>query len=156
VKRSSLLPGLLLAFAAALIAAAPGCSRQGEGERCDTLNGDEDCNSGLVCVGKAQLGQNSDTCCPASLVSTDRRCVPVVGGTTSGGDTTTGTGGGTGGTSSGTGGTGGTMTGTGGSTSSGTGGTSSGTGGGTMTGTGGTGGAMSGSGGIMSGSGGMM
>ena len=47
----------------------PGCSNQAEGERCDT-NGDnggnDDCQSGLVCVHANQLNgaSDSDRCCP--------------------------------------------------------------------------------------------
>lgn len=68
-----------------------GCSRQGEGERCDrTANGDEDCEDGLFCVTKVG---NVDRCCPPSGAPIDdSRCsVPdapsggLTGGTSGGG-----------------------------------------------------------------------
>ncbi len=130
MKRSLFFPGLLLAVTVALAAAAPGCGRNGEGERCSRLNGDEDCNAGLVCTDGSVLGRKSDVCCPPGETSVVPECVPNsstggAGGT--GGADTTGTG--TGGTTStsgtgGTGGTGGAATGgTGGAATGGTGGT---------------------------------
>jgi hypothetical protein len=43
-----------------------GCSRQGPGERCDTLNGSNDCDDGLVCVPKDTLHGTASLCCPAA------------------------------------------------------------------------------------------
>ena len=45
------------------------CGQQREGERCDRLNGDADCESALVCVEASKLSQIEDTpgaalCCP--------------------------------------------------------------------------------------------
>lgn len=51
------------------------CSNQGEGERCEFLNGNDDCQDGLVCLPRSaqnnsSLGvvnppfNNSDRCCP--------------------------------------------------------------------------------------------
>ena len=43
------------------------CSNYDEGDRCETLNGNDDCASPLQCVPKAQINQpfnNSDRCCP--------------------------------------------------------------------------------------------
>jgi len=125
VKRSLLFPGLLLALTAAFTAVAPGCDRHGEGERCSRLNGDEDCNSPLVCTDGSILGRTSDVCCPADLTAaTNRNCTPNTGtggGGAGGEDTTTTTTTGTG--MGGTGGTGGTTTagagGTGGATTTG-------------------------------------
>jgi hypothetical protein len=79
-------------FLSTLIAlAAPGCSQQGEGERCDkNKNGDLDCDSGLVCVKKNELIDNvTDRCCPAVEGSeSDKRCTrgtaTSVGGSSSG------------------------------------------------------------------------
>jgi hypothetical protein len=54
----------LFAGGLALIAA---CSNQGEGERCESLNGDDDCKTdeGLVCYPAALLtNTSSDRCCP--------------------------------------------------------------------------------------------
>lgn len=68
--------GFLIAFGlgAALV---PGCSKQGEGERCDKdAARNEDCDSGLVCIPKNQLADEStDRCCPpdGSAIS-DSRC----------------------------------------------------------------------------------
>jgi hypothetical protein len=41
------------------------CSRQAEGERCDTRNGNLDCESGLVCVSAAKLNsiEVGGVCC---------------------------------------------------------------------------------------------
>lgn len=144
--------GLLFALAVALAAVAPAsCGKQGEGERCTVENGNEDCDTGLVCVSGAELGQSSDVCCPESG-SEDKRCNPLVGtgggGGTGGTPTTTTTqgGGGAGGTGGGTttttsegggGAGGGTTTTTTTSTTSEGGGGAGGTGGGGMGGTGG-------------------
>ncbi len=92
----------MLASAAALSLAPPGCSDYAEGDRCDANNGDDDCAAGLKCTKVAQTnGNNSDLCCPADGVATVPACVPGTGGGGAGGT------GGTGGTA-GTGGTGGT------------------------------------------------
>jgi hypothetical protein len=43
------------------------CSNYGEGDRCEVLNGHEDCENPLVCTPKAQLNvpyNSSDRCCP--------------------------------------------------------------------------------------------
>lgn len=132
MKRSSLSPLLLLAALAAFVSVTPACDKQGEGELCNTLNGNDDCADGLTCTPGAQVGQKKDVCCPLSG-STDPRC--ILGGITSnGGSGGGGASGGTGGTTtsssstSDTGGTGGTTGGTGGTTG-GTGGTTGGTGG---------------------------
>jgi hypothetical protein len=53
-------------FAGVLVVASA-CSNQGEGERCDVLNGDDDCKTddGLICYRAADLNNsNSDRCCP--------------------------------------------------------------------------------------------
>ncbi len=59
------LVGLLLAFGlgGALV---PGCAKQGEGDRCDLLAaGNDDCDTGLVCVLASDLvDQSTDRCCP--------------------------------------------------------------------------------------------
>lgn len=49
--------------------AIAGCSKQGEGQRCDPNNSDLDCESNLVCKGEAQLSLEGQTrgvglCCP--------------------------------------------------------------------------------------------
>ena len=122
----------------ALLCLTPACDKQAQGERCDQLNGNDDCQDGLVCTPGSQVGQKKDVCCPSTLSeATDPRCTQGGGnvGGAGGGTTTTSS------TSSGgsTGGTGGSTGGTGGTTSSG--GSTGGTGGtGGMTSSGGTGG----------------
>lgn len=121
MKRSPLFPGLTLAVVVAFAMVAPACGKQGQGERCSRLNGNEDCEVGLTCVDGSILGQTSDLCCPEPLAAaTDRRCSPNTG--IGGGDGTGGTATTTTTTTTGTGGTGGAATGGGGSGGSGTGG----------------------------------
>ena len=60
-----------------------GCSLQGEGERCDSQNGDLDCQTGLTCVSSKDLGGSADICCPPAG-STNPECLKT-------GDTTTST-----------------------------------------------------------------
>jgi hypothetical protein len=136
---SSLLrPALLLALVSLAVASSlPGCSQQGEGERCDLVkNGDADCDSGLVCTPSSRLRDHStDRCCAPNNGSSDARCDPATppdenvagaggegsepapgGGSGGTGGTTGGSGGngGTGGTTAGSGGSGGAMMSTGG------------------------------------------
>jgi hypothetical protein len=89
---------LFVLCSAATLLSLPGCSEQGEGERCDSAkNGNNDCDSGLICVPAAELRvQTADRCCPADLVSTDSRCDRNTGNAGTGG--TGGSGAGTGGT----------------------------------------------------------
>lgn len=94
--RSSFAPRFTLAVFLALgavLALGGGCSRQSEGERCSLDNGDEDCDSGLICVAAAEL-QSSDVsrCCPED--GGTGACTPLGSGSGSGGGS--GTGGGTG------------------------------------------------------------
>lgn len=63
------LPRVLSLVAA--IALGIGCSKQGEGERCDPANASLDCESGLVCRDASDLGLGSESdligaalCCP--------------------------------------------------------------------------------------------
>jgi hypothetical protein len=117
---------------------AMACSDQGEGERCDTENGNADCEGSLVCTSGIglRLGDGVSRCCPApNEPINDSRCQParsVPGGT--GGATGTGgdTGGGTGGAANGGAPAGGTA---GGNGVAGAGGTAGGAG---MAGAGGT------------------
>jgi hypothetical protein len=80
------------AIFAVAVASMPGCSQQGEGERCDyAKNGNDDCDSGLVCIAARELlDQATDRCCLQNRAVNDKRC-------TAAGTTGTGTGG-TGGT----------------------------------------------------------
>lgn len=93
-----------------------GCSRQNEGERCDPLNGNRDCDDSenYACTNAASLRHNDgiDRCCPVIRENfTDNRCAPRtatgdgggMGGAATGGAASTGgmgggvaTGGGTG------------------------------------------------------------
>jgi hypothetical protein len=86
---SSLLrPAVMFALVSLLAAVSmPGCSQQGEGERCDLLkNGDADCDSGLVCIAAAQLrDSSSDRCCPPDGSSNEARCDPKTAGGNTGG-----------------------------------------------------------------------
>jgi hypothetical protein len=92
----------VFAFVSAIgIVSVPGCSQQGEGERCDSAkNGDADCDSGLSCVKEAELSDHvTDRCCPAEGTESDTRCtrgtaVSMGGsGGTGGGAPTSGAGG---------------------------------------------------------------
>ncbi|MBN9159353.1 MAG: hypothetical protein BGO98_46320 [Myxococcales bacterium 68-20] len=59
----------LLVAVSGFIALASACSNQGEGERCESANGNDDCKTdqGLICYPQGQLrqGAQSDHCCPA-------------------------------------------------------------------------------------------
>src|SRR5215216_2619584 len=128
---SSVLRSVLsLALVSATFAlVTPGCSEQGQGERCDhDKNGDLDCESGLECIPGGLLVQSDTTgrCCPEPGTETDKRCARKVGGsagTNSGGTSSAGTN--SGGTSSGGTSSGGTSSG-GTETSGGTAGTDAG------------------------------
>ncbi|AKV03220.1 hypothetical protein AKJ09_09883 [Labilithrix luteola] len=70
------------------------CSNSGEGDRCEFLNGNDDCQDGLVCTPASQFtnagGSNTDRCCPADR---NQATVPIcklntVGGAGDGGPTT--------------------------------------------------------------------
>jgi hypothetical protein len=64
-----------LAVAGGATALSQGCSDQAEGERCDRAAGDADCQDGLVCTAKEELGTESDICCPPEGVApTDLAC----------------------------------------------------------------------------------
>jgi hypothetical protein len=68
-----------LLSALATVVLAPGCSRQGEGERCHAVNGDTDCDDGLKCVSQNKLQNDggSDRCCnPDETTFSDSRCQP--------------------------------------------------------------------------------
>jgi len=127
--KNALLLGLV---ALSLAASSLGCGKQGEGERCSVLAGNDgadDCDDGLVCVPGSELNEGrADTCCPPGG-STNPACIPGGLGTSSatstsasttsstsstsssgggGGAGGTGGAGGAGGAGGGTGGTGGT------------------------------------------------
>ncbi len=62
------------------------CSNQGEGDFCDTLNGNNDCQSDLICVEQApglvaMQGIATSRCCPAdSTQATTAACMASVTG----------------------------------------------------------------------------
>ncbi len=51
-----------------LVVAAAACSKQGEGERCDTLNASDDCDEGLTCTDLStfRAGAPGAVCCPSN------------------------------------------------------------------------------------------
>jgi hypothetical protein len=59
-----------LAFFGLALLLASACTTQSEGQRCQTANGNDDCDNGLVCYKAAEIylagGQssNADICCP--------------------------------------------------------------------------------------------
>lgn len=77
---------LLGLLALSLAAASFGCGKQGEGEPCNVLAGNDgadDCEDGLVCKPGSELNEGrADTCCPPSG-STNPACVPGGLGTSS-------------------------------------------------------------------------
>ncbi len=74
VSRSALFRSLGVVIALSLVAAAPGCSRQAEGDRCDSQNGNADCEDGRVCRTAGSLNAPSDVCCPATGEATTAAC----------------------------------------------------------------------------------
>jgi hypothetical protein len=76
----------------------PGCSAQGEGERCDhfpgdnpSINGNDECQDGLVCTPAFNIATTGDydRCCPQDLtMATVAACEP--GGTLDGGSPSAG------------------------------------------------------------------
>lgn len=86
------LKAALFAFALPFVLASSlGCSNQGEGEPCSRNNGNEDCESGLVCTSKERLRSNSDLCCPPEpKLPSVAACTPGAGGGTTP-DASTGT-----------------------------------------------------------------
>jgi hypothetical protein len=114
--------GLLLLTMA--VGSANACSNQGEGQRCDKLSGNDDCESGLICTTltpatttvatdgggvKAPATYTPSVCCPDPMTripATTAACQSVGSGATSGsesgGSESGGSGGGESGGSAGT------------------------------------------------------
>ena len=71
--------GIVLCTALSAFVALTACSNYEEGERCETLNGNEDCKDGLQCTPKAQINtpyDSSDRCCPVNrATATHPACV---------------------------------------------------------------------------------
>jgi hypothetical protein len=106
---SALRSAVVFAFVSAIaVMTVPGCSQQGEGERCDSAkNGDQDCDSGLTCIRSNELSDGvTDRCCPAEGSESDKRCTRGTPSTASGGSSSAGSA--SGGAASASGGTGGT------------------------------------------------
>lgn len=84
-RRRPLLPATIVA-ALSLVGAGlfGGCSHQNEGERCSLLNGNLDCDEGLLCIPAGNLrggDDDVDRCCPSGGDAiTDSRCAPRIGG----------------------------------------------------------------------------
>lgn len=78
-----MLLGIGLVGVLVALAAVPACSSYSEGERCQSENGDDDCQSGLSCTPAAQLtNTTSDRCCPANRsLATETVCAIPVGAT---------------------------------------------------------------------------
>jgi hypothetical protein len=78
--------GFLCLLLAGVGLSLPGCSKQGEGERCDlAANGHADCDEGLVCT---KFGSTERCCPPTGAEIGDARCneTPTsTGGSSSGG-----------------------------------------------------------------------
>ena len=100
VALAALFPALLS------LSVIPGCSQQGEGERCGTTvygpADSEDCGDGLTCTAYGELLNGStdkaNRCCYTGRKPTDSRCT-LMGSSSSGGASS----GGAGGASAGTG-----------------------------------------------------
>lgn len=98
-----------------LLSVIPGCSRQGEGERCGSdsapvgVDDNADCADGLTCtLSKTLKNGDANRCCYAGRPPTDSRCNPddnvgatgIAGGSSTAGATGGGAGPGTAGASS--------------------------------------------------------
>lgn len=70
--------GIVVVSVFGAIVYATACSNNGEGERCDFLNGNDDCINGLQCVKSDQLVNSSaDRCCPVDRsTATSVACKP--------------------------------------------------------------------------------
>jgi hypothetical protein len=78
----SLFLGRLCGLAALSVTLLTGCGKQGEGERCSILNGNQDCEGSLICVRADDLRSSDDVsrCCPSDASSaSDSRCARLTG-----------------------------------------------------------------------------
>ena len=65
--RSYRIVGVVLALGISGLIALAACSNYDEGDRCEILNGNSDCASGLQCLPKSVINtpyNSSDRCCP--------------------------------------------------------------------------------------------
>ncbi len=88
---------IALCVALGAFIALAACSNYEEGERCELLNGNEDCASPLQCTPAAELGvafRSSDRCCPVDRSkATTTACMqpePTIGGDAAPPDANTG------------------------------------------------------------------
>jgi hypothetical protein len=85
--RSYRIVSVVLCLALAGFVALTACSDYQEGERCEILNGNSDCASGLQCLPKAVINtpfNSSDRCCPVDRsTATTAPCIiqqtPIAG-----------------------------------------------------------------------------
>lgn len=85
--------GLIFALLAGGVLALPGCSKQGEGERCSPIaNGSDDCEEGLTCKAVDKTSKEDfGRCCPPDLAEiSDSRCNFTTITTSTGGTSSTG------------------------------------------------------------------
>ncbi|HEX4448895.1 MAG TPA: hypothetical protein VH044_19275 [Polyangiaceae bacterium] len=94
MRTSVLAPFALFAAVATAVAVLTGsiaCTNQGEGDYCDPLNGDNDCQNGLKCEPAPGLSSSlahNDRCCPTdTALATTEEC--MVGAFDGGGPTET-------------------------------------------------------------------
>jgi hypothetical protein len=69
--------------ASIIMVAIAACSNGGEGARCETANGNSDCQSGLVCMPGKQAApgwNNADWCCPPSSERATATAAPCIQG----------------------------------------------------------------------------
>jgi hypothetical protein len=82
MARPPLPPTLRRLLGTATLLLAGSCGLQGEGQRCDTLNGNADCESGLVCTPAEDLNpfpgneKGAAICCPSNGQATVEACFP--------------------------------------------------------------------------------
>lgn len=75
--------GRLIGLAFISVTLLTGCGKQTEGERCSTLNGNQDCEGGLICVLGSDLRSSDDVsrCCPSDPgAASDSRCTRLTSG----------------------------------------------------------------------------
>lgn len=70
--------GSAIVLATGLVASS--CADGGEGDACSTLNGNDDCQDGLVCKDKDNVHYTHDVCCPQAVqLATTPVCAEQVG-----------------------------------------------------------------------------
>jgi uncharacterized membrane protein YgcG len=78
-ERKTMISRVVMGFVGAsvfvFVANAAGCANQAEGQACSVDNVNDDCETGLVCVSKAELNTQVDICCKPKD-STNPACIP--------------------------------------------------------------------------------